>query len=544
MNRRILTKVNYLLTCINVRVGGCILNIILVFHSLFVMVILKKKRLIVVEVILLSILAILGLYQTFALSGVITTVDDEYNFSIIDENTIEVPAKKSKTIYYKTTNTNKGKVKYGIGYTGSNIKVKYFADTIDPVTGLINYGETKFIKLKLINNSTTNTNVVLNTILGYEKGGDLIVPNGMTLVTEKIDASNIIQMSEEATSESSTFLGSSLMRSSINSITIASDNIVPTTAIGSIDVSKNKDGTVMMWWFNSSTSNMYDVFIGSESGITSAYNCYKMFSWLTNLKTIDLTYLDTSTVSDMSYMFFKTSSIETLDLTSLNTSNVTNMKAMFSGCMQLKNVDVSNFNTLKVTSMIDMFCNCQAIKTLDLSSFVTSNVTSMSGMFYQNYNLIDLDISNFNTINVTDMQQLFNGCKSLTNINLSSFNTSKVTNFYYMFNECNSLTEINLSNFDTSSVTNMVGMFRKCTSLKKINLSSFITNKVTNTYYMFLNCTSVTEIDIRKADFSNVTNYNLMFSEIPKTTKIYVKDNNVKTWISEKFTNLTGITIV
>ena len=68
-----------------------------------------KKRLIVVGVILFSILAILGLYQTFALSGVITTTDNEYNFSIIDENTIEVPAKKSKTIYYKTTNTNKEK---------------------------------------------------------------------------------------------------------------------------------------------------------------------------------------------------------------------------------------------------------------------------------------------------------------------------------------------------------------------------------------------------------------------------------------------------
>ena len=65
----------------------------------------------------------------------ITTVDDEYNFSIIDENTIEVPAKKSKTIYYKTTNTYKGeKSNIGIGYTGSNIKVKYSADTIDPVT--------------------------------------------------------------------------------------------------------------------------------------------------------------------------------------------------------------------------------------------------------------------------------------------------------------------------------------------------------------------------------------------------------------------------
>lgn len=27
MNRRILTKVNYLITCINVRDGGCIINI-------------------------------------------------------------------------------------------------------------------------------------------------------------------------------------------------------------------------------------------------------------------------------------------------------------------------------------------------------------------------------------------------------------------------------------------------------------------------------------------------------------------------------------
>lgn len=47
------------------------------------MVILMKKRLIVVGVILFSILAILGLYQTFALSGVITTTDNEYNFLLL-----------------------------------------------------------------------------------------------------------------------------------------------------------------------------------------------------------------------------------------------------------------------------------------------------------------------------------------------------------------------------------------------------------------------------------------------------------------------------
>lgn len=65
------------------------------------MVILMKKRLIVVEVILLSILAILGLYQTFALSGVITTVDDEYNFSIIDEILLRYLLKSQKLFIIK-----------------------------------------------------------------------------------------------------------------------------------------------------------------------------------------------------------------------------------------------------------------------------------------------------------------------------------------------------------------------------------------------------------------------------------------------------------
>ena len=41
-------------------------------------------------------------YKLYMILGIILLV-----LSITDENTIEVPAKKSKTIYYKTTNTNK-----------------------------------------------------------------------------------------------------------------------------------------------------------------------------------------------------------------------------------------------------------------------------------------------------------------------------------------------------------------------------------------------------------------------------------------------------
>lgn len=146
----------------------------------------KKKHLIIVETIIISAIVILGLYQTFALSGDITKdTSGYYNVTVSDGTTVNVPANSSKTVYYKLTNTNKGTVKYGVGYSGSNITVKYFHDTQDPVTGTVDYGKSKFIKLYIQNTGSTATTATLSTILGYEKGGNLIVPSGVTLVNEE-----------------------------------------------------------------------------------------------------------------------------------------------------------------------------------------------------------------------------------------------------------------------------------------------------------------------------------------------------------------------
>jgi hypothetical protein len=146
----------------------------------------KKKHLVIVGVIILSAIVILGLYQTFALSSDITKdTSGYYNVTITDGTTITVPAGSTKTVYYKLTNTNKGIVKYGVGYSGTNITVKYYTDTTDPVTGTVDYGKSKYIKLSVENSGTVSSTATLSTILGYENGGDLIVPSGVTLVTEK-----------------------------------------------------------------------------------------------------------------------------------------------------------------------------------------------------------------------------------------------------------------------------------------------------------------------------------------------------------------------
>lgn len=154
----------------------------------------KKKHLVIVGVIILSAIVILGLYQTFALSGDITKdTNGYYNVTVTDGTTVTVPAGSTKTVYYKLTNTNKGIVKYGIGYSGTNITVKYYNDTQDPVTGTVEYGKSKYIKLSVENSGTTSSTATLSTILGYENGGDLIVPTGVTLVTKAIYDTTLIQ---------------------------------------------------------------------------------------------------------------------------------------------------------------------------------------------------------------------------------------------------------------------------------------------------------------------------------------------------------------
>ena len=143
----------------------------------------KKKHLIIIGVIILGAVTILGLYQTFALSGDITkNTSGYYNVTVSDGTTVNVPANSSKTVYYKLTNTTKGVVQYGVGYSGTNITVKYYSDTQDPATGTVDYGKSKFIKLYIENTGSTASTATLSTILGYEKGGDLIVSSGVSLV--------------------------------------------------------------------------------------------------------------------------------------------------------------------------------------------------------------------------------------------------------------------------------------------------------------------------------------------------------------------------
>ena len=109
----------------------------------------------------------------------------------------------------------------------------------------------------------------------------------------------------------------------------------------------------------------------------------------------------------------------------LNTSEVTDMRFMFVNCRELTSLDLSHFNTSKVTDMNSMFCYCSSLTNLDLSSFNTSKVTNMHGLFCDCYNLRTIYAGNgWSTAAVTNSSDMFYGCSSLVGGRGTTWNES------------------------------------------------------------------------------------------------------------------------
>ena len=242
--------------------------------------------------------------------------------------------------------------------------------------------------------------------------------------------------------------------------------------------------------------------------------------------------------------FFKyCKALETIsNLENLNTTKVTDMSYMFNGCQNLSSLDLSYFNTTNVTNMTHMFEGCKALTSLDLTNFNTEKVTDMACMFFNCQNLSSLDLSYFNTTNVTNMYTMFEGCKALTSLDLTNFNTAKVTNMSYMFYGCSALTSLNLSKFDTQKVKDMRSMFYNCNSLTLLDVSNFNTQKVENMHGMFYNCKSLITLDLSEFDTQNVTNMSNMFQNSSALTTIYISDKFVTTKVSSGSEMFTGCT--
>ena len=163
---------------------------------------------------------------------------------------------------------------------------------------------------------------------------------------------------------------------------------------------------------------------------------------------VDFSDLKTDTITNMQSMFRDCEG--TIDLRTLAHENVTNMDSMFgvfsnSGEAapkknRLKSLDVSVLDTSKVTNMATMFLDQDELTSLDLSGFDVGKVKTVTRMFEGCSSLKTLNLSGWN-IDVRYVTDMVSGCTSLTSLDLSGFNFDNVgtQNIKTGIDTCNSL---------------------------------------------------------------------------------------------------------
>ena len=290
------------------------------------------------------------------------------------------------------------------------------------------------------NGTIFNSNYIDATYARIDKSGN---PGYLTNIKESgnVNEKNRLMLAD---SNSESYLDSGVTKDKIESIAFKLGEVPSQGIISKFDASEKQDGSITGYYTDEDGNSMYELTFISTKQIYANIDSKNLFSYLTNLKSIDLSNFDTSNVTNMNGMFMGCSSLTSIDVNNFNTSEVTDMAFMFDFCISLQSIDLSNFDTNKVTNMEVMFESCQSLESLNISEFNTSNVTNMYAMFYN--------------------------CSSLTNIDVSKWNTNNVTNMYAMFGECSNLKTIFVSEYEetndtgwtTKSVTNSTDMFTNC----------------------------------------------------------------------------------
>ena len=148
------------------------------------------------------------------------------------------------------------------------------------------------------------------------------------------------------------------------------------------------------------------------------------------------------------------------DLNCIDTSAITDMSFLFLNInVIIDNIDLSNWDVSNVTTMEGLFNNCKKFN-CDLNKWDVSNVKDMSYMFY-NCGNFDCDLSNWDVSKVENMYTMFEGCSKFKGKGLENWNVSKVENISYMFFDCINF-DCDLSNWNVNNVKNMERMFYNC----------------------------------------------------------------------------------
>ena len=227
-----------------------------------------------------------------------------------------------------------------------------------------------------------------------------------------------------------------------------------------------------------------------------------MFSNCKKLTNLDLSSFDTSNGTNMSFMFYGCSGLSSLSLINFKVNNVVTMNSMFAGCSILKTLDLwNNTETSSLKDMSYLFFGCNSLNYINLKSFHTTSVTKMDKAFYNCESLVFLDLNNFSSQSLVTADYLFAKCWSLQEIYASNtFNLDTNVSTAGLFEEDFNLRKICM-NLNSDMLANLQSVIGNVT----LNNGCYIRN---NAFYFFYKENKPINISTNK----NITDYNNSFS--------------------------------
>ena len=160
----------------------------------------KNRHIIFLIMIIIALCGIV-LSASYALNVNVTqnTTSDydlSYTFDISDDATwtINLEANKTKIYDIVVTNPYNDSITYGVVYKMDNPTTMPDNSLVGIVNtsenssqGILEANSRKNISIAIVNGSDSNMQVTLSVITGYKNGGDLIIPEGYTLITDEYD---------------------------------------------------------------------------------------------------------------------------------------------------------------------------------------------------------------------------------------------------------------------------------------------------------------------------------------------------------------------
>lgn len=303
----------------------------------------------------------------------------------------------------------------------------------------------------------------------------------------------------------------------INSLT--DSNIVSTA---------DSEVPIYMWFVKDNDSELGTLYWWSEARKTKIINCDRLFSDFTNLSDISgLKNWDTSEVTSMVRLFYKTSISDLTPLRDWNTEKVKSLGDIF-GYTDITNADgLENWKTSNVTDLEGIFENDDIENVDGMANWDTSNVKTMRLMFLYGSIANTDGFAKWNTESVTDMESMFNSAGIGDLSGLSNWNTHNLDSMGAMFYRSGVENVDFMKNWDLSNLTDMSQAFAGCSYLQNLNgMQNLKTPKLQTLNCTFWCCSSITNLEgLNNWDVSNVTDFHGTFYQMTKLTDISALSN-------------------